>query len=59
MKLVVWTDQVYLAFYGRFHLQMFIKACLYGKEHFNSPSGGFFCSQQGCQPKLKSSDFSF
>jgi hypothetical protein len=30
-----WPDHVYFSFYGRFHIKMFKKACLHGKEHFN------------------------
>jgi hypothetical protein len=58
MKFIVWPDAVYFSFYGRFHIQMFKKACLRGKEHFNLlilgslPTRGFFCSLQGCQPKI-------
>jgi hypothetical protein len=33
--MVVWPDQVYISFYGRFHIQMCKKACLRCKEHFN------------------------
>jgi hypothetical protein len=35
MQIVLLLDQVYLSFYGRFRIQMFKKACLRGKEHFN------------------------
>jgi hypothetical protein len=35
MKFVVWPDEVYFSFYGLFQIQMFKKACLRGKEHFN------------------------
>jgi hypothetical protein len=48
MKFLVWSDYVYFSSYGRFHIKMFKKACLRGKEHFNLlilgllPTGGFF-----------------
>jgi hypothetical protein len=35
MKFLVRSDQVYFSFYGRFHIKMFKKACLRGKEPFN------------------------
>jgi hypothetical protein len=35
VQYVVWPDLVYFSFNGRFHFQMFKKACLRGKEHFN------------------------
>jgi hypothetical protein len=42
-------------FYGRFHIKMFKKACLRGKEHFNVilgslPTGGFFVPNSVANP---------
>jgi hypothetical protein len=56
MKFVVWLGQVCFSFYGRFHVQMFRKACLPGKEHFNLlilgslPTGGFFSNRWVANP---------
>jgi hypothetical protein len=56
MKFVVWPDQVYFLFYGRFHIQMFKKACLRGKGHFNLmilgslPTGEFFVPRRVANP---------
>jgi hypothetical protein len=56
MKFIVWPDQVYFSYYGRFHIQIFKKACLRGKEHFNLlilgslPTGGFFVQCRVANP---------
>jgi hypothetical protein len=56
MKFLVWSDQVYFSFYGRFHIKMFKKACLRGKTHFNLlilgslPTGGLFVPHSVANP---------
>jgi hypothetical protein len=55
-EVLVWSDQVYFSFYGRFHIKMFEKACLRGKEHLNLqilvslPTGGFFVPHSVANP---------
>jgi hypothetical protein len=50
MKFVEWLDRVYFSFYGHYYIEMFKKACLQCKEHFNSLilvsllTEGVFCS---------------
>jgi hypothetical protein len=59
MKFVVWPDQFYFSFYGCFHIQMFKKASLRGKEHFNLLivgsllTGGFFLFPAGLPTQTK------
>jgi hypothetical protein len=59
IKFLVWSDQVYFSFYGRFRIKIFKKACLLGKEHFNLlilgslPTGGFFVPHSVADPNFK------
>jgi hypothetical protein len=46
------TGSGLFSFYRRFHIEMFKKACIRGKEHFNLlilgslPTGGFFVTRR-------------